>query len=890
MISDTFDTYLYLIGPDGSQIAENDDISDVDTDSRIPPTGSLALPANGVYTIYATSFSPGVTGAYGIGISIVTPVPGSTVVTNTNDSGPGSLRQAILNANANQGVDTISFQVAAPRRISPQTALPQITDPVVIDGTTQPGFAGTPLIELNGQFTPQGTPGLEITAGSSRVRGLVINGFGAADCNVPLDVDINVGSGIVLASRGNNIIDGNFIGTDLSGTLAVCNSGNGMFLFNSSNNTIGGTTAAARNIISGNRLPGIAIGGEFSSGNLVQGNYVGTNVTGTGDLGNLSNGMIVINGTGHVIGGTVAGARNVVSGNKSPGIALGFSDPAGILVQGNYIGTNAAGNASLPNLGGGIIVGGFFQLNGDPITATDNTIGGTTPAARNVISGNLREPGDPNPDSGNGIEIINEGSQRNKVQGNYIGLNASGNAALPNAGSGVFITRAPNNFIGGDVRADIQGTTNYIAANGRYGVGVGIRRLNDNNPGQFITGGDSVDIVFNVIGTDPTQTLRLGNGLDGVYVDADSVDIYVNSNVIAFNGRSGVRIPDANGILNDNDNSGRLVNLDLNFIFSNFSRAVDLGFEGLTPNDPGDGDGGANLQQNFPNLASSATLREGPQKVGKPGSAEAINVNGTLNSSPNATYTVHWYFSADSACSANQATSRPLVTGRIPNVNTDGAGNAPFSIPLDFPPGVNSGIINCTATDPNGNTSEFSACLPVTGSGSQQIQVTLQTNPAGRSFTVDGTTYSTTQNLSWTPGSSHTISTASPQSGGTGTQYVWSNWSDAGGITHTVAPSSSTTYTANFTTQHFLTMAAGTGGTVSPASGFFNSGQSVNISATANTGYSFSGWTGSGAGSFTGASNAASVSMNGPVTETANFTAVFNPLENRDYFVTQHYR
>ena len=131
------------------------------------------------------------------------------------------------------------------------------------------------------------------------------------------------------------------MGTDLSGTIALCNSGNGVFMFNSSNNTIGGTTAAARNIISGNRLPGIAIGGEFSTGNRVQGNYVGTNVTGTGDLGNQSNGMIVVNGTGHVIGGTVAGAGNVVSGNNSPGIALGFSDPAGILVQGNFIGTNS---------------------------------------------------------------------------------------------------------------------------------------------------------------------------------------------------------------------------------------------------------------------------------------------------------------------------------------------------------------------------------------------------------------------------------------------------------------------------------------------------------------------------------------------------------------------
>ena len=272
---------------------------------------------------------------------------------------------------------------------------------------------------------------------------------------------------------------------------------------------------------------------------------------------------------------------------------------------------------------------------------------------------------------------------------------------------------------------------------------------------------------------------------------------------------------------------------------------------------------------------------------------EAITVNATLNSTPNTAFTVHWYFSSDSACSANQATSRPLVIGRIPNVNTNGDGDASFNFPFDFPTGVNNGIINCTATDPQGNTSEFSACLPVTGSGSQQVQVTIQTNPDGRSFTVDGTNYNSTQTFTWVPSSTHTISTTSPQSGGTGTQYVWSSWSDNGGISHTVSPSSNTTFTANFTTQHLLTMNAGSdtrAGTVSPASGFYNSGQSVNITATANVGYSFAGWTGSGAGSFSGATAAASVTMNGPITETANFTASFNPLEDRNYFVNQHYR
>ena len=111
------------------------------------------------------------------------------------------------------------------------------------------------------------------------------------------------------------------------------------------------------------------------------------------------------------------------------------------------------------------------------------------------------------------------------------------------------------------------------------------------------------------------------------------------------------------------------------------------------------------------------------------------------------------------------------------------------------------------------------------------VQVTVQTNPAGLAFTVDGTTYSSTQTFSWVPGSSHTIATTSPQSGGTGVQYVWTKWNDGGAISHTVTPAINTTYTATFRTQYYLTMTSGTGGTVSPASGWKNSGATVAITA-----------------------------------------------------------
>jgi hypothetical protein len=161
------------------------------------------------------------------------------------------------------------------------------------------------------------------------------------------------------------------------------------------------------------------------------------------------------------------------------------------------------------------------------------------------------------------------------------------------------------------------------------------------------------------------------------------------------------------------------------------------------------------------------------------------------------------------------------------------------------------------------------------------VQVTVQTSPAGLSFSVDGNTYTAAQTFSWQAGSSHTIATTSPQSGGTGVRYVWSSWTDGGAISHTVAPTTNKTYTATFTTQYYLTMTHGTGGTVSPASGWKNSGTTVSISATptnnTQVSYNFAGWTGSGSGSYSGTNNPASITMNGPVTENAAFTQ--NPVQ-----------
>ena len=152
------------------------------------------------------------------------------------------------------------------------------------------------------------------------------------------------------------------------------------------------------------------------------------------------------------------------------------------------------------------------------------------------------------------------------------------------------------------------------------------------------------------------------------------------------------------------------------------------------------------------------------------------------------------------------------------------------------------------------------------------IGTTVGTSPNGLAFSVDGVNYTTQQTFyNWAPGSVHTLTTTATQSGGTGTQYLWNSWSDGGAISHTVSPTTGTSYTANFTTQYFLTMNAGANGSVSPASLWTNSGASVSIDATPAGGYNLNNWAGSGSGSYSGNNNPALITMNGPITETASF-------------------
>jgi hypothetical protein len=252
------------------------------------------------------------------------------VVTNTYDSGPGSLRQAIADANASAGLDSIHFGIpgGGPHTIQPTSALPAVTDTVVIDGYTEPGALpasssdpATLMIELDGSLAGD-SHGLQISAAGTTVRGLVINRF--------------AWRGIRLGAGGGNIIEGNYIGTDIAGTHGMGNI-EGVAVY-SSNNTIGGATAAARNIISGNQWGAVYV--EFDS-NVIQGNYIGTDVCGTADLGNL-HGVVLNYANNNTVGGTGIGEGNTIM----------YSFMAGVLVVGS-------GNAILGNL---ISHNGYFGV------------------------------------------------------------------------------------------------------------------------------------------------------------------------------------------------------------------------------------------------------------------------------------------------------------------------------------------------------------------------------------------------------------------------------------------------------------------------------------------------------------------------------------------------
>lgn len=367
----------------------------------------------------------------------------------TGAIGDCSLRGAINKANATAGADTINFSylINTLHVISPDPFLPTITEAVLIDGyfvggaveNTNPvgeGLNATLRMVLDGGSAAMDASGFNINASGVEIRGFNIRDFG--------------GSGIRdISANGGNTFVGNYIGTDATGAAA---DGNGIGVSTSSpDDVIGGTAPADRNLISGNAVQGVRISGSGADDNTVQGNIIGLDAAGTADVGNGMQGVWVLDASNAMIGGTESGAGNVISGNGNGGIAIDTNlekNTSGHVVQGNLVGTDVTGTVDVGNSSNGI------QVTPDVL---GTQIGGTAPAGRNVVSGN----------GGLGL-YIGFRSNETQIQGNYIGTDITGEADLGNGSWGIGLIAVSDTLIGGIT----PGAGNVISGNGRSGISV----------------------------------------------------------------------------------------------------------------------------------------------------------------------------------------------------------------------------------------------------------------------------------------------------------------------------------------------------------------------------------------------------------------------------------
>lgn len=618
-------------------------------------------------------------------------------VTNTNDSGAGSFRSAI--SSASNG-NTICFSIGSGYQTINATSGYTISHSITIDGTSQPGFSGAPLIEINGVSAGAGVSGLNVTAGNTTIKGLIVNRFG--------------GDGIILNNNGGNTVQGNYVGTNSAGNADLGNGASGIGVA-TPNNTIGGTTGAQRNIVSGNNGTGIAVTGSGASGNTIQGNYIGTDTSGFNAIGNGADGILLTNAPNNTVGGTsgvtpngsCTGACNLTSGNGANGIGIWQSSASGNTVIGNYAGVNAAGTSPLPN--GDI---GFEAQD-----APNNTIGGTTAAERNIFSGNF----------GAGVSLTGSSATGNVVQGNYIGPDVTGQVGMGNHKMGVNIgspsggsNNAHNNTIGGTTgttpNGSCTGTCNVISSNAWNGV--------------YISGasGGSNQIIGNHIGVSASGGVSMGNVLDGIGIidsPSNSVGGPASSarNIISANGANGVVvIGNSSGgnriegnyigeAVNQGSQPNRANGISIaggittailsNDIDTNGYMGIDLGNNNfVTPNDPGDPDGGANGTQNFPSLSFAIPY----------GSSE--NIVGSLNSLGNTKFRIEFFQGGAAGCDPTGYGEGHDYIGFL-DVNTNASGNASFNVlTSQVPPGF---AVTATANRLIGSTavegSEFSPCV-----------------------------------------------------------------------------------------------------------------------------------------------------------------------------------
>jgi len=711
-----------------------------------------------------------------------------TTVVDEDDGTPNpangtgtSLREAINAANANSDLDMITFDLGAGTpSIALLSELPEITAPVIINGAT----GGATRVELDGTATGALVDGLRISGGGSTVSSLVINNF---------DDDA-----IELDTNGGNTVVNCYLGLDADGETPI-GIGNGIFIDDSPNNIIGGSTPADRNVIAASFFSGVYIYGEGATGNKVSGNYIGTAADGLSPIGVFFDGVLIEDASTNTVGGTTPGERNVISASFDAGVFIAV--PPDIPLRGGEAGLatrprqwskqiwekqqvrsreskSAARSAHRSGIwqekqlfraakagralfgrsrtnalaaSGNKIIGNYIGVGADGITplgngygvvignAADNLVGGTTEGERNVISDSEDD----------GVQIFDLGATGNKVSGNYIGLGADGSTLLGNGDDGVDIFYgASNNIIGGltagernvisdndddGVEIDEPGVTgnqvigNYIGTDkdgllprGNEDDGVDIFDEAENNviggttpAARNVISGNGDDgvtinannnqVLGNFIGTDRNGTGALGNDEDGVEVYDGTGNAIGGTagvtpgactgacNVVAFNGDDGVDVTVEDLTSTSNAILG-------NAIFANGATDNSIGIElesdedngGLTPNDAGDGDTGANDYQNFPVLTA----------------VTQTTISGTLDSTAaNSAYPVRLEFFANTSCHPSGFGSGEVFLGATTLA-------APGMFTFTYTPLAGKAIITATATDNDGKTSEFSACTP----------------------------------------------------------------------------------------------------------------------------------------------------------------------------------
>jgi len=444
--------------------------------------------------------------------------PGTFSVTNTGDTGAGTLRQAIIDAeaefNAEGNPDTIVFNIpdtdpgynsgTGVWTITPASDLPDLGYRLVIDGTSQTANQGDtnpkgPEIEINGTNVSMAV--FTVNGSDKIIRGLVIN-------RSPV-------YGILI--NGINIkISGNYIGTDATGTSALPNDYGIAIRNGGKHNLIGGITAEDRNVISGNYSRGILIVDSYTDSNLIKGNYIGTNASGDDTLCNTLGGIFLSTYSGStVVGGTTEGERNVIGGSVYvPGTNIYCSNGITIRgsnnnrIMGNYIGTDKSASIPLYNGRYGILIQ----------QCRNNTIGGTETGEGNVISGYRA----------GGIIIRMGSTSNNVVSGNFIGADPYDHLSCEECSFGIYLDNgAHDNIIGpgnsimhntnegiyADKDTTVQNTItmNKITHNGGHGI------YNANGANDSI----ATPVIQNV-----TLGSVLGNACAGCMVEifSDSLD------------------------------------------------------------------------------------------------------------------------------------------------------------------------------------------------------------------------------------------------------------------------------------------------------------------------------------------------------------------------------